>query len=435
MADNTLLTSRETEILSLIAEGKSNKEVAVALFISINTVKVHLSNIYQKINVSSRTEATLYAIENGIVNPTLPIENQSPNINNAPTTVLLPEKPKNLAKTLRPLLGVMAILLVVISTLLITRTNAPSQPSSPLMVDLTAEDRWVSYESIPLPRANTGVATYESNIYVIAGTSDQGISNRVEMYSNTKNVWTSLQNKPTPVTDISAILVGEKIYVPGGLTLDGEISDKLEVFDPRRNFWEEKANLPTGISDYALAAFGGNLYLFGGWDGLKVSSSVLKYNPGIDKWSELTELPYPLSSASALQIENRIVLLGKRKQNSSEIEMWNYYPDRDVSGESAWEEGEHNQTDGSIVCLFDLLGQMYTVVKSEESTIFFIYEAQTNAWKAIGHSESLNLNAAQCSSIGGELFLLGGIEADGTHSDQFMGYKMIYSISLPGITN
>ena len=67
MADNTELTARETEILALIAEGKSNKEIAAELFISVNTVKVHVSNIFQKIEVSSRTEATLYAIENGVV--------------------------------------------------------------------------------------------------------------------------------------------------------------------------------------------------------------------------------------------------------------------------------------------------------------------------------------------------------------------------------
>ena len=67
MAENNTLTSRELEILALIAEGKSNKEIAAELFISVNTVKVHVSNIFHKIEVSSRTEATLYAIENGVV--------------------------------------------------------------------------------------------------------------------------------------------------------------------------------------------------------------------------------------------------------------------------------------------------------------------------------------------------------------------------------
>ncbi len=62
-----LLSDREIEVLRLVGQGKSNKEIAVALNISINTVKVHIGNIFQKISVTSRTEATLFAIEHGII--------------------------------------------------------------------------------------------------------------------------------------------------------------------------------------------------------------------------------------------------------------------------------------------------------------------------------------------------------------------------------
>ena len=65
--ENVPLSEREIEILQLVSQGKSNKEIAAELFISVNTVKVHLANIFAKIDVSSRTEATLYAIEHGIV--------------------------------------------------------------------------------------------------------------------------------------------------------------------------------------------------------------------------------------------------------------------------------------------------------------------------------------------------------------------------------
>ena len=78
MANETELSERELEILRLVATGASNKEIAAKLFISPNTVKVHLSNIFSKINVVSRTEATLYAIHNGLVSgretPPSPVE-------------------------------------------------------------------------------------------------------------------------------------------------------------------------------------------------------------------------------------------------------------------------------------------------------------------------------------------------------------------------
>jgi DNA-binding CsgD family transcriptional regulator len=60
------LTSREAEVLGLVASGKSNREVAADLFISEKTVARHLSNIFAKVGVSSRTEAAAYAFEHGL---------------------------------------------------------------------------------------------------------------------------------------------------------------------------------------------------------------------------------------------------------------------------------------------------------------------------------------------------------------------------------
>lgn len=60
------LTHREFEVLSLIAEGRNNKEIAEELFISEKTVKNHVSSIFRKINVSDRTQAAIYAFKNNI---------------------------------------------------------------------------------------------------------------------------------------------------------------------------------------------------------------------------------------------------------------------------------------------------------------------------------------------------------------------------------
>ncbi len=60
------LTRREYEVLSLIAEGLNNKDIADKLFISEKTVKNHVSNIFRKINVNDRTKAAIYAYKNNI---------------------------------------------------------------------------------------------------------------------------------------------------------------------------------------------------------------------------------------------------------------------------------------------------------------------------------------------------------------------------------
>jgi two-component system, NarL family, response regulator NreC len=62
-----LLTTREREILQLIAEGKSNKEIAAALNISPYTVETHRSHILEKLNLHSPAELILYAVRKGII--------------------------------------------------------------------------------------------------------------------------------------------------------------------------------------------------------------------------------------------------------------------------------------------------------------------------------------------------------------------------------
>lgn len=60
------LTSREIEVLELIAEGMINKEIAKKLYISEKTVKNHVSNIFKKLNVADRTQAAIYAFKHNI---------------------------------------------------------------------------------------------------------------------------------------------------------------------------------------------------------------------------------------------------------------------------------------------------------------------------------------------------------------------------------
>ena len=62
-----LLTKREMEILRLTAEGHSNSELAKMLWVTEQTVKFHLSNIYRKLDVSNRTEASRWALMHGLL--------------------------------------------------------------------------------------------------------------------------------------------------------------------------------------------------------------------------------------------------------------------------------------------------------------------------------------------------------------------------------
>ncbi|MGO1060629.1 response regulator [Planococcus sp. FY231025] len=64
-----LLTPREKEVLAELTKGKSNREIASALFVTEKTVKTHISNIFTKLEVQDRTQAALYAVKHGLTDP------------------------------------------------------------------------------------------------------------------------------------------------------------------------------------------------------------------------------------------------------------------------------------------------------------------------------------------------------------------------------
>ena len=72
--EGTPLTPRELEVLQLVASGSSNGEIAQTLWVTEQTVKFHLSNVYRKLEVANRTEASHYAYINGLIAAPQPLE-------------------------------------------------------------------------------------------------------------------------------------------------------------------------------------------------------------------------------------------------------------------------------------------------------------------------------------------------------------------------
>ena len=61
------LTKQECNVLTLVAQGKRNAEIAQELYLSVHTVESHLYRIFQKLNFSSRTQAAIYAHQSGLL--------------------------------------------------------------------------------------------------------------------------------------------------------------------------------------------------------------------------------------------------------------------------------------------------------------------------------------------------------------------------------
>jgi DNA-binding NarL/FixJ family response regulator len=75
-ASSEVLTPREIEILELVVEGGTNNEIAQALCITENTVKIHLRNILEKLHLQNRIQAAVYAVRQGLVKDPVPSDRE-----------------------------------------------------------------------------------------------------------------------------------------------------------------------------------------------------------------------------------------------------------------------------------------------------------------------------------------------------------------------
>jgi DNA-binding NarL/FixJ family response regulator len=66
------LTEREVDVLRLIAAGRSNREIADELILSVRTVERHITNLYGKIDARGKADATAYALGHGLAEPRVP---------------------------------------------------------------------------------------------------------------------------------------------------------------------------------------------------------------------------------------------------------------------------------------------------------------------------------------------------------------------------
>ena len=324
MIDRQMLSPREQEILALVAQGLTNREIAQRLSISPNTVKVHLSNIFEKAGVASRTEATLYGIEQGIVDV--------PGTNGSQTE---PLGWRSLLRQFRwvwvALLGLVILALFSVSANLIFPAPVPEPAAGQ---DLS--ERWQKLAPLPETLRGMAVTVYDGDVFTLGGGGPEGVSGSVYTYDFEEGGWNKRREKPTAVTDVQGVTISEKIYVPGGKRADGTPTDVLEIYDPRTDTWETGASLPVALSAYALADFEGLIFVFGGWDGDKEVPHVWKYDPDTDSWHDGDPMDQSRAFARAVAQEDRIILIGGRFNGQALADVSAYFPTRDAAGDDPW---------------------------------------------------------------------------------------------------
>jgi DNA-binding CsgD family transcriptional regulator len=437
MPDINDLSEREREILCLVAEGASNKQIAQELFISANTVKVHLRNIFSKIGVSSRTEAAMFAVSAGLVEPISDdgaggsgvirgnIEDLSGSTDGFGLVTT--------RRWISIILIVIAFTFVGLSVLFLFRDQIFSNPFSGDQPPLEESLSWQENASLPTARSGFAAAAHGGQIYVIAGESGEGVTGVVERYDPSLDKWFTLSSKPVPVTDVNAAVIGGKIFIPGGRLKSGQLTDILEVYDPLEDNWEQYASLPFPIHAYAMVAFEGKLFLFGGSDDTAYLDVVLTYDPATDEWYEQASMPTARAYSGAVVSGNRILVIGgfdgKKVLSVNEL----YYPERDNVGTNPWGDGiplPDGRYGMGIVSIADTIYVLGGETSKGDKIQALQYSAQEEKWRLFSSSESETWAFLGLVRMETELFAVGGL-LNNELTKRNLSYKAIYTINLP----
>lgn len=440
-ADNDILSERELEILKLVATGVSNKEIARMLFISSNTVKVHLRNIFSKIGATSRTEAAMYAVRIGLVDtasaaiiPDEPVlqgaNQQQPSF---PSEILPDNVSARSNKIRRSIIYSSAVVIILILSILaiiflrqndIPTTSSTSPTATPLV-------QWFELPGLPTPRQGLAVINYDNHIYAIGGETAQGVSTVVERFNPQANSWTALSAKPVGVTDISAATIGGLIYVPGGKLASGLPTDVTEIYDPQSNQWLSGSPLPKPLCGYTLAVFEGNIYLFGGWDGQQVVNDAYVFDYHTNSWSPIQPLPTARAYAGAVVVGGKIYVIGgwdgKDALTTDEV----YQPDL-ATGNSPWAQAPALPSGRYGMGIANLANIIFVVggTQSDKNlTTIALFPEETD-WVKIDNPLKNGWYFLGATTVGTRLYVLGGKTEAGLNNKMW-SYQAIFTISLP----
>lgn len=463
-ADPMPLSEREREILCLVATGVTNQEIACRLIISVNTVKVHLRNIFGKIGVESRTEASMWAVKYGLVE--VPAKDGSTlaagpsdgasvvaaDEEAVPEIVATPAMPAAELRALRPShvislgqrLYLIASIVVVVALAIIpplvrapvaargdslsafsdSRSNGETNSLAPI-------SRWRTRAQMPSSRTRLAVAAVGGWVYAIGGDSGGLASNAVEAYNARQNLWEIRSAKPTAVSNVGAAVVRGLVYVPGGMTAEAQPTDVLEVYDPAHDKWSSLSPLPAPLCAYGVAAVDTRVYLFGGWDGTAYSSQVHIYDTVADRWTLGTPMSVARGFAGTGVIGERMYVVGGYDERQELSRCDEYDPAREGSERSPWRERAPMSVGRGGVAVATVGDMLFAIGGGWQNYVAYNerYDPHSNAWfsfdsPVLGQWRNLGVAAVDVN-----LYAVGGWS--GKDLDTNEEYQAIYRVVVP----
>jgi DNA-binding CsgD family transcriptional regulator len=446
--DLNALSERELEVLKLVATGATNQQIARELTISPNTVKVHLRNIFEKLGVQSRTEATMEAVRRGWVAvpgdlPPSPIappaqaETSAPPVETAQAAeeVVEPDKPALPPISLPELMPhaparrpaaawqhaflVVALVLAVSGAVLPTWLNSRSAAASlsafsdvgRAQVDPPARiaaQRWTAGAPLPAPRSRIALAAAGARIYAIGGETVDGVTGAVTVYDPATNGWLPAASKPTPVSNAGAGILNGLIYVAGGSLANGGVTNALEIYDPAADKWTAGPVLPRPLTAYALTVWNGKLYLFGGWDGNAFRAETLIFDPAALAWTEGPPMPGARAFAGATPVKNIVYVVGGTNGRTPLAETLAFNPQ--LTGAGAWAQKAPMARPRVGLAVVGVGAQVFALGGNEGAGEAFNeqFDTSVGAWSRLGTPMAGEWRNLGATALNNRIYAVGG---------------------------
>lgn len=465
------LSEREMEVSRLLVTGATNSEIARALVISPQTVKVHLRNVFEKLQVSSRTEASMVLLQRGwLTMPGVGAASGAVTTGAVEMTALDPEPLADLPEVPQPWQWGMlaaALLICVVALLLpglMGRAKSPVgllSDSGQTAIGKPAVEilpRWEARPALPSPRSRLAVAHLGNQIYALGGEGRNGQTlDRVEIYALNEEQWRSGPALPEPLANAAAAVVGGQIVLAGGSAItdadaaqapanetpvnespmnEVTVSDDLYLFDPAGEGWRRAGVLPSPLAGAALVVYEDRLYLIGGWDGAAMHDTIWQLpvaklgSATAADWTGVTRMHTAAAFMGATLVDGEIVVVGghdgKRELADAaayaiRFNIWRRLPPMQTprSGLAVIYDG---------IAVLALGGGWTRTIAGHER-----FDPLTNQWSLLASPVRGEWRHFGAVFNEGSVYLIGGWSGD--YLDSMLQYQSTFRALLPAIQN
>ncbi|MCS7060263.1 MAG: kelch repeat-containing protein [Anaerolineae bacterium] len=425
------LTERELEVVRLLSTGAGNKEIAAQLHLSPNTVKVHLRNIFIKLEAQSRVEVTMIAVRNGWIMPAADGASETPGSDGGQTGESVTNTYTETVDTEHPLGAGKEE--TQAESAAQTANTAPSNP--PLAESARDETPKsliapvpVAPNPQPLPplsawrRALIALIVVVSVAGSIASLPARGVNSTagndgaelIDTASLSEDLlapgeatrWHLRSPLPTPRARSTAVAVNGLIYVIGGEVNQVASGDVL-VFDPLNNTWTAlNTSKPTPAWNAAAAAVGNVIYVSGGATSPGIAGNQLEaFDTQRGTWQRLSPLPSAVAGHSMAALNGKLYVFGDKAGNAATIDSFEY----DIAGDR-WRAIAPMPTPRNLTGAAAFEDRIYVIGGYDEGREFAVcevYRPADNSWASCAPMQ-LPRGGPGIIRIANSLYAIGG---------------------------